>query len=869
MRSGRAAARIIEHEVNEARGAGVPTGQLEVHAEAGLAHVTVRDGSETWEASCPVSLLRTALTSGGSALSVVAAAMLGEAWVPGASRPWRPTRSSLDERLVGTTATARDEQIGRALTLGDVLLIGSSASGKTVSSCTAASRWISDGGAVIWLDLIDSSLYDQALVEEILISISRGEGRVLIVIDNVQANPTLAGSMSTVIGRSRPYIHGSLRALLVGWPSVWAMRDRIGLKVADVVVHGEEVIRDLIATADCSSEVGAAVSHLAQGDVLIAAVALKYFSEYGKVPTLDEVSGLIVAERPGVEDLDHASRTLFFWFASLGMYEIEVTKSYAATLDQDAIERLQRSRCIVSDGDALSVGHKSLAALLVRYARREWGSDVGMLQSPGRVAVDFLRTAGDRQILATLEKLDLVGLAESGSDQHGSAFLARCWQSLSVLGAYLVKHARDDPTWGRNLASCVFACDALAQLHKREEWQLSADFVRSAWDYGDGSRLPRPIGEVTAEWFDFPEIQKAMRAEDGVGVSPMRADGIDMDRMHRTWVTGLLLGLEGAAPERQASRIETLKAIAATAQEPDGNFYPARVPWITARVILGLRSAGDSYESSDVVRRACDWLRSPSPGPYSFGAWESGSGAWNSQLMTTAMCLAALGQAGVQMHEPVMVAGAAYLKSKRSDWGQPGSEIDTALVLEASLLAGERWRDVSADMSQLISWARDRSAWVETSRLAPDAGTESSKVAFIASELVAIVWAIVKRELAVLLEGVATYEMQTLEESVPTLDEVTPAARELFFLDLERVLDAVGMNISDREAAANFATESKAAAFQLSLPEWREVEQQARALRRDAELAISRDTWDEIVERLNKLGHRVRGPAWMPLEPGS
>lgn len=156
--------------------------------------------------------------------------------------------------------------------------------------------------------------------------------------------------------------------------------------------------------------------------------------------------------------------------------------------------------------------------------------------------------------------------------------------------------------------------------------------------------------------------------------------------------------------------LTNLLRAAESCQEPSGAFYPERVPWVTARVLLGWCQASGSYHRGPVVRRACDWLSTARPyGPFAYGDWESGTGAWNTSLMTTAMCLSALGSAGVPPHDGRMQAGLGHLYASLQERGER-NEIDLADTLDAILLIGGRWQDVSAELGELLTWTHDPTA---------------------------------------------------------------------------------------------------------------------------------------------------------------
>jgi len=234
------------------------------------------------------------------------------------------------------------------------------------------------------------------------------------------------------------------------------------------------------------------------------------------------------------------------------------------------------------------------------------------------------------------------------------------------------------------------------------------------------------------------------------------AGAIDLDRMHRTWVLGLLLGFEASAVQRDPERRAKLVACAELAADPAGFFYPRRVPWVAARVLLGLAAVGESIHTSAIVRGATNWLLTPAPeGPCQFGVWESGTGTWNTAVMTTTMCLTALVRCGVPATHPMIVAGASYVDSKAAEWQAPGQELDAADALETRLLTGRHWIDGKRELAQLLDWARDSDPWLRATETASMRQDESSKVPAMASGLVRIVWEIVRAEMPVLLEGVA------------------------------------------------------------------------------------------------------------------
>jgi hypothetical protein len=381
--------------------------------------------------------------------------------------------------------------------------------------------------------------------------------------------------------------------------------------------------------------------------------------------------------------------------------------------------------------------------------------------------VKYLKTASPSQIVATLERLDVASLAYSKTDQHGATFLARAWESLTILVNYVSRETATDPTWRNNTGSAVFAAIALLSVGNRECNNI-LKYLNYKWNIEGVDDLPIPNDTIPTEEIDFQEIKKTMEAEEsilGKSFSDVdKVENIDFSRMHYTWVLGLLLGLAGYNPSENMEAEDKLLNLASKAQSPDGSFYPARVPWITARVLIGLASVGESIRTSDVVKHACEWLCRPYPaGPYRLGIWEPGTGSWNTVLGTTAMCINALIRCGVPSTDPHVKAGISYLKGKKGIWATPGKEIDGAFAIETILAVEGRWRNVDTELNTLLSWIQQRGAWevkgvVELSNESHD---ESCKISQISSSLIRIVWDTVKRELPLLLEGlsVSRYSM--------------------------------------------------------------------------------------------------------------
>jgi hypothetical protein len=728
------------------------------NAPVGLT-VTVSDDPEllvltsaTASAQLPVRLVRERWIEGSPLAGVIAQAMTGdsqESMAPSAE-PLVP-----DASLV---RTRQDQRIQEALhDAKSVLLVGRSSSGKTRSAQIAGSDWDAFGGTSCYLDLSSVGMTESVLLAALLLERPSLVDH-LVVLDNLQSNPDLASALLARLAEWRLSASVSIKLLAVAWPTAAGVVRRAVPDVVEVACSGAEIASALVVSRlGENTTLAEGVMRLADGDALVADLVSRHIqmlrSANEPVPSMEDaarnaVAGLVPPS------MSTAALDLLTRLAALGVLEVEVDRSFARSLSGlAALDELERSGLVRPAGAFLSVGHRSLAWLLLGHLEDRLSISV----DPAAAGVEYLRAAEDSQIRAMLSRLDLVSLRTAG-DHHGSQFLLQAWRSVTVLCRYVARQTAADPTWGDNTASQVFAAECLASMGDVASWEQIARLLRARWEVTGGS-LPQPVGGPPKERVDFDEIYKTMKEEDDLGArlpwTLLTADDVDRDRMHQTWVLGLLLGFEGAAPVRDAGRVRLLQSAAESIQDPQGWFYPDRVPWVTARVVLGLAELGLTVESSNSVRLACDWLRSSPPdGPFDFGVWQAGTGRWNTDVMTTAMVMLALARAGVDPSDSCLQDAMAYLVSKRSEWSAPDKEIDTTLAIESMLASGRSWRELLDEIQLVLGWSRGQQPWSEATVVASESHTESSKVSLVASSLINVVWDTVRAELPLLLEGI-------------------------------------------------------------------------------------------------------------------
>lgn len=784
----------------------------------------------------------------------------------------------LSQMRAGTVHTDRtSECLKRLRAHTHAGLLGESASGKTVAAAQACETLCQEGWTVTWLDLSDPDRDAFDLVLSLLRTPQGKAGAHVIALDNLQSQPGEAMRIAGLIPVLTAVATGRLQLILLGWETSSSIMSEGFPQVSVIACHGEQVfsqIADALVPEGTREADIEAIRGTSQGDLHIARIGLDLLASRGVAPSREEIAANAFFRVVGPSSLSAGAIKLLYVLSCLGQFEVDASRGYAEAVSATGLSELLALRAVRANGEFLSVGHRSLASMIVYYVGATYGHMLGDVERPVRLAVAYLRRASDKQLMAVLERLDLAGLGAKKEDQHGTAFLARAWSSLLILIGYLARQAEIDPSWSDNLASAVFAAQAFSAI-SHDHWDKAASFVRSRWRTPSKGDLPEPIGPASSERVDFEEIRRAMEEEDALRGSTapwlVPAASIDYDRLHRTWALGLLLGFEGTARVSDPEVVTRLKESAATALQPDGSFYSPRVPWITARVVLGLCAIGESIRTSATVRRACEWLRRPFPdGPYHFGVWESGTGRWNTDVMTTSMCVLALVRAGVPVDDPAVAGGVSYLLSTRGDWVLPGKEIDGALAMEACLLVKERWRQIGKELSHILAWAKDRQPWATTGRLASDSHEESSKVPFVAGSLIGIIWETVKSELPALLEGlsVGTGSLELLFVQREMSERAVYVTGEC----VNELKSAIGQNITDRQTAlANVSPFGEAGNGQMEtqLSRWHEyqemvwsIERSMDRLAKQGELYGVSPEWSALVKQIDELGNLVFPRGW-------
>jgi hypothetical protein len=713
--------------------------------------------------------LRSAPDPARQALELVASALVSKChghspchWEPhqvGISAPLLPEDF---ERISTLRTLSRDETIHEHLIRGrDVLLYGDIGAGKTTTATRCIARWASDDHKVARFDLTDPYCCDESLAYALL-DMDMAE-RVLLVLGDVHANLGAARAMFDFVVYMRREFRLPIVIMSTGTPIVNKVEPPLSsTRLEPVLADGRALIRSMIegdTSLDQRDDVKKRISDYAGGDAYLAAIMLDFWHDQGRVPEEVELADF-VAQRLGMDSLSYDARVLLFELACLSACEIAVGKRQIVLLppERKALPDLIAEDIVKLGDDAYSIRNRSLARLIVVHGLRRWNG-LDDLPKPAAFVYDYLQRAGEVQIRAALNKLDLSPFEASGRNRANGSF-ASAWRALDLLADSLAHRVAQDPTWSDEVASAAFAGMPLAKLGRHDAWLRCADFIRARWSYDSDVDLPVWVGEPSSDLLTFKQMSNLLEAQHGIGADygTEASEAIDPERACRTWMLGLLLCFEALAPDpfREPDRIDALTRIADHVVD-GGEFYPGQAPWVTAQVVQGLCLAGHSYQGRETVRRACDWLCQDRRvgGPYQAG-WQNAVNVSTFDSAATALCFLALWQARCPHSEMLDMAYRRLCAEQQSLLSTPNRETEMTLLVEARLRHGDRWDDLSNPILHLLAWVRKRE-WSTRDVKATQPGdpvSASAKAPFIASHLWIIIWAAAKKELSRLIESI-------------------------------------------------------------------------------------------------------------------
>lgn len=656
------------------------------------------------------------------------------------------------------------------------LLFGYSSSGKSVLAFQAGRRRVAAGWRVGYLNLSDDVSWPAGLIQDLLFA-SPGEHSTLarhgipqqlLIVDDLQSRPALACLLLAtaslahrVRDRGRPVLLG------VSWKEFAGDAAEFCPEVAPVPIHAQMVRERIVEkySAKFDRAVVDSIAEEAGDDIYLLRLALEVTARQKSAATREDVAEDVWHQKvpeDGRPLMPEAARRVALLTGAIGQFDIHVPPDFilqTARVEARVLSQLMESRLLRRVGDRVTLGHRSLCALVAWWLAKNgaWRelAEVGGPSDITSAVFAYLTASGSTAMIDALRALVArAGFRNREDLSHRAAVIMDVWRAFDAVVERVERQQAADPTWNSTPSSAVFVTTLFGEIEKPELAIPSLDFLRSHWRVNAGRIDIDTVGLSTV--VDFDIIRQRMLDEDSTTPPPSYKESetaleIDIDRFHKTWLAGLILGAEAAAeiprlPRDQLAAMVEYEQIRAT-----GAFYPHRVPWCTARVVLGLAACGRNIETSPTVRRAVDWLLRDrkNGGACTDGIWRAGSGNWNTPVETTALVLLALVRAGLDPSDPRLVEGRRYLLSERNNW----VGLEGAVAIEALLFSGSKWEDLAVDTARLSQRALDQSLWLRATLPANEILQQTCSVAQAATHLIEIGWTAIRTDLRALLDA--------------------------------------------------------------------------------------------------------------------
>jgi hypothetical protein len=638
------------------------------------------------------------------------------------------------------------------------LLVGNSSCGKTILAMQAATYLRLAGYGIRWLNVGTHG----SPPSNVLSALARNQElrSAIFFIDDMQSSPGAAHYVVSILRLLQRTAENKTPTLLgISWPAF----------ARDMLQH-ESDWRPLSVTADCIREAlmqefddivavpgVTATLELLGDDLLLTRLFLERSRSAGRAVSPQELAVDVLEKR--TTEAQRADGTAFkavVVTGTLGQFDIAPRDGFVRTvgeLSTDSIGTLVKSGLLRRQADTVTLGHRSLSGLLADWATANDAWNLLPSTAPrgaNELVLAYLRSLESTNALDTLSALTArARFRDRQKLNPRAALIIEIWHAFLAMVERIEQQQQRDPTWAGDPSSAMFAAQALARIGKTDSAMRSIEFLRTRWRI-DSGQLSVDLAAFSTQR-DFTKIIGRMQEEDAaVGRATFPAETIDKNRFHKTWLAGVILCTEAAA---STPHPDTTRLIAAIENdlERDGNFYPARVPWSSARVLLGLGGLGRNVHNSDAIAQCAAWLARDqlNGGARRGGIWQGGTGSWNSDLETTALVLLALKAVGYDTAAERFAR--QFLLSERAQWTAAGEELNGAVALHAFVETGGNFGDVAESARQLSTWARSEALWLSATDRSDF--EQSCRVAQIASHLVNIGWTAIRTNLPVFLEA--------------------------------------------------------------------------------------------------------------------
>lgn len=351
--------------------------------------------------------------------------------------------------------------------------------------------------------------------------------------------------------------------------------------------------------------------------------------------------------------------------AVLGMYELEAPIPFIKTYGTLKTENITTIKIV---DNAIFLAHRTICKFIAEYIEeREKGCELYRRQDIITNYINYIDSTKKWKVL-----LHLMG----ESNRSDISAVSPIWNLMYECQKNLKKRSEINPSWKNTPSSMYFVISTANMLGTVEEYKKVIDALCSNFIVKEeGIEIRYDLLKTTD---DFVTIKKRMKDEDRINGDHLleyeSGASIDRDRMHRNWLFGLMIGLKDVLIEfGYGELVQRIEEKLFELQDDEGYWYPKRVPWVTARILIGLGEAHYTVEN-EVVSKGIRYLLSM----ISDDRWKAHTGTWNKDFETSSLCLEAFIKCHADYEGEATKKVQDYLCDSSPTWMSPKYEIDGA-----------------------------------------------------------------------------------------------------------------------------------------------------------------------------------------------
>lgn len=435
-----------------------------------------------------------------------------------------------------------------------------------------------------------------------------------------------------------------------------------------------------------------------------------------------------------VQTTDEEQLKLIHILAVLGTYEFETPLMFIKHFGTLRLQEVIPAKVI---GSSIFLAHRTISNFIARYIENEC---LVVVYERKEIIKRYINYIDNRKKWKAL--IHLIG----ENNQSDVLSVSPLWNLMYEFQNNLKRQTSIDPSWKNTPSSMYFVISTAKMLGVVEEYRnvieaLCANFIL------DQNQVVIKYDDLQTT-FDFIKIKERMIEEDEENEAKDYESGksIDLEMIHKNWLYGLMMGLKNVLIDfGHKDLINRIEIELLQNQESGGFWYPKRVLWVTARILIGLTEAGYTIKD-DFIKKGVEYLISSIKDE----KWEAHTGGWNNVFETSSLCLEALIKCGVDCENGLVNDVVNYLLRNSQMWMLENNEIDGATTA-CSLLK------IIGIQDSLLSYVNELAKRnihniVDMTRKLDYENVQSCKTTQIAYYVIELCWYILEKDIANLLD---------------------------------------------------------------------------------------------------------------------